>query len=151
MKTQTPKWAIWARSLLVLPVAALLLYGFSTREVVERKPETAKISEYSVLEVILDLDGNLLRGKEKFNMDELRKIIESGSFSRYDLKVTEGAPEEKMPELVRLMASYKLPGSVTTCTTSGAPIADQEKATPEMIRKYNDLAKHYNAQSGLLV
>ena len=40
MKTQTPKWAIWARSLLVLPVAAFLLYGFSTRQVVEQ--ETSK-------------------------------------------------------------------------------------------------------------
>ena len=50
MKTQTPKWAIWARSLLVLPVAALLLYGFSTREVVERENKDLPKKESSLVQ-----------------------------------------------------------------------------------------------------
>ena len=50
MKKQTPKWAIWARSLLVLPVAALLLYGFSTREVVERESMELPQRESAILQ-----------------------------------------------------------------------------------------------------
>lgn len=63
MKKQTSTQAIWLRSLLLLPLVAILMYGFSTREVIQKvistdQPQTelqqekatkAEVEEYNTL------------------------------------------------------------------------------------------------------
>lgn len=55
MKTQTSKKAIWLRSLLLIPLMSLLLYSFSTKEILEiRKIEKVTIKELYPQEVIVE-------------------------------------------------------------------------------------------------
>src|SRR5690606_34948520 len=58
MKTHTSKRAIWLRSLLILPLLSVLIYGFSTKEIVKKenqseilqqKASEAEIAEYNKL------------------------------------------------------------------------------------------------------
>ena len=48
MKTSTSKQTIWLRSLILLPLLALLIYGFSSSEVKVKEvtPETADVSDF---------------------------------------------------------------------------------------------------------
>jgi len=53
MKTQTSQKAIWLKSLMILPLMALLLYSFSTKEILEiQKIETVPIGQDHQKEVI---------------------------------------------------------------------------------------------------
>lgn len=92
MKTQTPKWAIWARSLLVLPVAALLLYGFSTREVVERENKDLPKKESSLVQ-------------EKVTPEMLE---EYNKLAKYYNSLSEEHSVVRMKDLDRMRYIYKL-------------------------------------------
>lgn len=63
MKTQTSKRVIWLKSLLLIPLMALLLYSFSTKEVLEvHKIENATIERGNPQETIIEDIG-----REKIN------------------------------------------------------------------------------------
>src|SRR5690606_8999501 len=44
MKTHTSKRAIWLRSLLILPLLSVLIYGFSTKEIAQKTKATTELS-----------------------------------------------------------------------------------------------------------
>ncbi|MBC8770309.1 M56 family metallopeptidase [Arenibacter sp. BSSL-BM3] len=58
MKTQTSKKAIWLKSLLLIPLMALLLYSFSTKEILEiQKIETITIErDYQQETIVEDIE-----------------------------------------------------------------------------------------------
>ncbi|MEX0996325.1 MAG: M56 family metallopeptidase [Flavobacteriaceae bacterium] len=50
MKKQTSRQAIWLRSLLILPLVAILLYGFSTKEVIVKEQSSNSMQTESLQE-----------------------------------------------------------------------------------------------------
>jgi hypothetical protein len=50
MKTQTSKRAIWLRSIFLLPLLAILIYGFSTKEIIEIE-STSSISQINAQKI----------------------------------------------------------------------------------------------------
>lgn len=45
MKTRTSKRAIWFRSLLILPLLSVLIYGFSSKEIIQKNAETTELTK----------------------------------------------------------------------------------------------------------
>lgn len=58
MKTRTSKKAIWLRSLIILPLLALLIYGFSDKKVIE-KPQALQIVKGEI-KVVITKDRKVL-------------------------------------------------------------------------------------------
>src|SRR5690606_18214498 len=50
MKTHTSKRAIWLRSLLLLPLLCVLIYGFSSVKIVQKTNDTIEISKEKATE-----------------------------------------------------------------------------------------------------
>jgi biopolymer transport protein ExbD len=95
MKTQTSKTSFWVRSLLMLPLMALLFYGFSTKEMVEResldfqkhhlketKPKGGEKSNFDsiaiseVISISILKDGSLIISNKPTNLRSLSSDIE---------------------------------------------------------------------------
>ena len=93
MKTQTSKKAIWLRSLLLLPLIALLLYGFSSTKILEKvvTPETIKSS----------IQKDSLIGASENMMQEYRNYIDNlGKSDNIIIKQTEYNRIEAIYELM---------------------------------------------------
>lgn len=93
MKTQTSKKAIWLRSLLLLPLIALLLYGFSSTKILEKvvTPETIKSS----------IQKDSLIGAAENMMQEYRNYIDNlGKSDNIIIKQTEYNRIEAIYELM---------------------------------------------------
>ena len=59
MKTHTSKRAIWLRSLLILPLLSVLIYGFSIKEVVAKQSENQVATSTETIEdIIIVIDKN---------------------------------------------------------------------------------------------
>lgn len=59
MKTHTSRRAIWLRSLLLLPLLSVLIYGFSTKEVIQKKTLSSYTSNNDTIEDIhIKIDKN---------------------------------------------------------------------------------------------
>ncbi len=64
MKTHTSKRAIWFRSLLLLPLLSLLIYGFSTKEVLIEQAENSAIFASDTIEdirIVIDINSPCAR------------------------------------------------------------------------------------------
>ncbi|MCB0447256.1 MAG: M56 family metallopeptidase, partial [Gelidibacter sp.] len=76
MKTRTSKRAVWIKSLLILPLLSVLIYGFSTKEVlkkevhselVQQKATKAEIEEYNKLAKkynAVDIEERIIKKKD---------------------------------------------------------------------------------------
>ncbi|MDC8001209.1 M56 family metallopeptidase [Aequorivita todarodis] len=76
MKTHTSKRSVWLRSLLLLPLLSVLIYGFSTKEVlkkevhselVQQKATKAEIAEYNKLAKkynAIDIEKRIIKKKD---------------------------------------------------------------------------------------
>lgn len=92
MKTHTSKRAIWLRSLLLLPLLSLLIYGFSTKEIVKKeiqseivqqKATKAEIAEYNKL-------------AKKYNAVDIEKrIIKKDDLERLEIIYKKMTDEQK--------------------------------------------------------
>lgn len=143
MKTQTSKNAVWARGFLILPLIAVLCFGFSNKEMVAKEINTFPVEFTNAATLILEVDenGKIFLQKSELEIAELRKYLSNGSYTSYHIEVAENSSPFIMKDLIQLMAENKLQGSVATCSSK----IDQQKATPEMIKEYNRLVKHYNS------
>ena len=143
MKTQTSKSAVWAKGLLILPLIAVLCFGFSNKEMVEKEINAFPVESISAATLILEVDenGKIFLQKSEVEIAELRKYVSNRSYTSYHIEVAENSSPFIMKDLIQLMAENKLQGSVATCTSK----IDQQKATPEMIKEHNKLVKHYNS------
>src|SRR5680860_453226 len=129
MKTQTSKKSILVRSLLLLPLFTLLLYGFST---------TIKIPKEAAITLTLQ-DGATQMELSEFNtlankynaVPKEKRVIPSG-----DLKRLEG--------IFGKMTKKQKADAQPFPECPDPKLSDQEGATTKQIGEYNRLAKSYN-------
>lgn len=94
MKTKTSKKAVWIKSLVLLPLVAVMIYGFSEKiEVVKEKPQTDIINLTKVTPIFIQMDGKgkLLVNAEKCNIEDLSKKLES---------ITQEITDEQKKEII---------------------------------------------------
>lgn len=89
MKTRTSKRAVWIKSLLILPLLSVLIYGFSTKEVlkkevhselVQQKATKAEIEEYNKLAKkynAVDIEERIIKKKDLERLETIyRKMTD---------------------------------------------------------------------------
>lgn len=170
MKTNTSKGIIWSKGLLLLPLLALLLYSFSTSEVIEKEVSNAyseslenSISNKMIFQDIatkkmvneynkLAQKYNALPKEERtITPEELGRMVYI--FDRMNKKQRDGA--EKFPEIVipenappppMPSAQESLEGVVPPPPPPINPEVGHPAPPPaEMVAEYNKLVKHYNS------
>ena len=159
MKTKTSKKTIWARGLLLLPLAAGLLYGFSSKEVVEKnmKDSNTIVGSYEIMEVMVDEKGQYFINNKKISLTEIENL-DWKNYTEFSINAASIAPQESIQELVELILAKRTEneGRISVCTYGESTGDDsvlnnifkqvqQEKATPEMVAEYNKLVKYYNS------
>ncbi len=159
MKTKTSKKTIWARSLLLLPLAAGLLYGFSTKEVVIKEviDSSPIFMSNEILELTVDEQGQIFMNNKKVSLSKIENI-DWEKYTDYSINAAANAPKAIIQELVELIMAKRTEkeGKVTVCTYGDSDGKEnvlndifqqvsQEKATPEMVAEYNKLVKYYNS------
>lgn len=159
MKTKTSKKTIWARVLFILPLLAGLLYGFSTKEVVEKNMQDSSIlvGSYEILELKVDEKGQYFINNEKISLTEIENL-EWKNYADFSINAAATAPPASIQELVDLIVTKRIEkeGKISVCTYGESGGDDsvlndifkkvqQEKATPEMVAEYKKLVKYYNS------
>lgn len=157
MKTHTSKNGILIRSLLLLPLLAGLLYGFSDKELLEKDMEVPEsigiISE--ILELRMDEDGLIYLDEKTISLSEIKKL-DWKKYTNFSINASPAAPKEVLEQLIEVVTTKRIAGNVSICSygesTTGKNVVDdlfqevpQEPATPKMIREFNKLVKHYNS------
>ncbi|MCB0465096.1 MAG: M56 family metallopeptidase [Aequorivita sp.] len=82
MKTHTSKRAIWLRSLLILPLLSVLIYGFSTKEIVQKNTQITELTKEKATEAEI---AEYNKFAKKYNA----VAIENRKIPLEDLKVLE--------------------------------------------------------------
>jgi len=107
MKTKTSKKTIWIRSLITLPLVAIMLYGFSTKETVVIYKEVSQVQDQTVLPSKTVNEGAsksmMIEYKNFIKTIEETKMIRMGSYNRivaiYDLMTAiQKSSVKKYPE-----------------------------------------------------
>ena len=175
MKTKTSKKAIVLKGLVLIPLIALLLYSFSTKEILEiQKTEKATVVEHypqGVIEqekiydprnqniptqeisIAINKKGQLLVNTDLVSLEELKSHL---------LKYNQGLTKEQRSQSVRAIISVEeetqnniikkvdailMDYGVATIDIQGpTKSSDQLGATKTEIREFNTLAKKYNTQ-----
>ncbi len=83
MKTNTSRKSFVLRSLLVLPLTSLLLFGFSEKRQIEKETSIDKIIRLDLLE-----NGSVQLGNEIVQLNELSKILKQDYLQTFDAKKT---------------------------------------------------------------
>ncbi|MEJ1222796.1 M56 family metallopeptidase [Sediminicola sp. 1XM1-17] len=168
MKTHTSQKALWLKSLLLLPLLALLLFSFSNREIVELEQKTtaqqittpSKIAteipteKAEIIEILINKNGQLLVHSQlvelkdlgsfllKYNMD-LSKEERSQTVPSI-ITIDREAPKKVIQAVEAILTEY----GVATINIKGRTYSQQEKgATNTEIKEYNALARKYNSQA----
>ncbi|WP_246136884.1 M56 family metallopeptidase [Gillisia hiemivivida] len=159
MKTKTSRKTVWVRSLLLLPLAATLFYGFSTKEVIEKEVINPNqiVDSYEILELMVDEDGQIFRNNKKVSLSEIENL-DWEKFTDYSINASGNAPKENIQELIEMIMAKRKEkeGKITLCTYGPSESEDnvlneifqqvpQEKATPKMVSEYNKLVRYYNS------
>jgi len=169
MKKQTSTQAIWLRSLIILPLVAILVFGFSERKEVFKTSEDIQVSKSAYtarsisIKILEDgtysIDGNsadkstLITEVNKLHQDitpEIRnKIMNIHVTSSFDIS------KKEVWFLYNSLLDYGFyrlvtPEQEVVKGKGNTPFAieqtkqQQEKATQAEIEEYNKLAKKYN-------
>lgn len=130
MKTETSKRSALIRSLVLLPLVAILVFGFSTTEVIQKKVPTT-ISETN---------------PNKANAKEIQTYNKMASF--WNARFVQPNSERTMPlsELEQLENVYRK--MTTAQRTNAEPFpacAPSDNATTDQVAEYNKLARKYNS------
>jgi hypothetical protein len=102
MKTHTSKRAIWQRSILLLPLLSLLIYGFSTKEVVEKKLSKEEIKTEIFQQKATEAEiAEYNKLATKYNAVDIEKrIIKKNDLERLEiiyLKMTDNQKTNAQP------------------------------------------------------
>ena len=168
MKTKTSKKSNVLRSLLLLPLLALLLYGFSEKKFIERQ-STVEISIPSVEQALIAeyIDIRITKKGELLIQDN--ELIALENLKPYLQKFNTNLTKEQRSNIVRavIMPDADVPMGVLKDieavlvdygvaqiniigpekhSSSNQEIRVQKGATKEQIAEFNALAKKYNAQ-----
>ncbi len=147
MKTQTSKRNMWLKSILLLPLLALTLYGFSEkREVVNQ--ETSKNNTHFVLIMAQTNDAIINERPSSISTfkNDLNAITKDWNDSDFktvvpDLQITSCSQEYLSKLDIEFRKTDYFLKSLQVLNFG------QQKATPKEIAEYNKLAKHYNTQT----
>ena len=168
MKTHTSKKALWLKSLLLLPLLALLLYSFSDKQIVEierntKSPETTTLAQIDMksqtingqdIEILINRYGQLLVNLSLVKMEDLPSFLlkynedltkeQRSQTVRSIITIDKDAPEEVIKQVEAILTDY----GVATINVLGKEDPIQEKgATKAEIKEYNALASKYNSQT----
>ncbi|MFT6729004.1 MAG: hypothetical protein ACJA1H_000312, partial [Glaciecola sp.] len=142
MNTHTSKRSIWLRSLLILPVLAILFYGFTEREQVEREmilPEA--------IELYLNEDGELLLQNKVITFEDIKALYRQDSKLQVSIKVFPDAHVDIAKDVTSKLREIGII-KMMVCTSGVAEFQNnlEEEATPQQVAEYNKLAMLYNEQ-----
>jgi biopolymer transport protein ExbD len=175
MKTQTSKKAIWLRSLLLIPLLALLLYSFSTKEIFEIQElkivtpepdyqqevmEQEKINDsrnqnipQEEISIAINKNGQLLVNVDLVKLEDLKSHL-----LKFNQDLTKEEREQSIGAIIRVtketpeniikkVEAILLDYGVATIDIKG-PKKSQNTvgASQREINEYNTLAEKYNAQ-----
>ncbi len=115
MKTRTSKRAVWIKSLLILPLLSVLIYGFSTKEVlkkevhselVQQKATKAEIEEYNKLAKkynAVDIEERIIKKKDLERLETIyRKMTEEQKANAEPFPECLPPPPPKPPKAPKL-------------------------------------------------
>ncbi|MCK0155805.1 M56 family metallopeptidase [Cellulophaga sp. F20128] len=163
MKKRTSKQSVWLRSLIALPIAALLLYSFSSTETKEILAEAERVTVATTPQenvegasesisdenyFLLELKTKLLYNELISNLQKEGEIVKTNDFKNAKLvdnhyiitlktKELHNKRMANLRKLVEIKNIYRVIDGHNTIL---------DKATPKMVAEYNTLAKKYNAQ-----
>ena len=161
MKKRTSKKSVVLRSFLLLPLIALLLFGFSESKIVEIPKVKNAVTEVAILieniEVHIDNEGRLfLQNKEPITLEGLKNHLlslnqnlskeERKNHVKVVVNVQADTPKEIIKEVDRILMDY----GVAQLNIHGQEPAYVGKlietvTEQSQLEKYNGLAKKYNA------
>ncbi len=161
MKTQTSKTSFWVRSLLILPLMALLFYGFSDKEVVVKDGVDTPNTIQDTLpdkKLTLHIDGEIIivNGKatnlkgfvKTMNQTTSDWTSEDFGLHRLEIKVADGVKDtfiSKINEVFKETILAKKIKSNSPYIPLNKSLSFQDIATEKMVKEYNTLAKKYNS------
>jgi hypothetical protein len=127
MKTHTSKRAIWLRSLLLLPLLSVIIYGFSTKEIVEKSTKTTELIQQKATKAEI-AEYNKLAKKYNAIAIENRKI--------------------PLEDLKRLETIYKKMSISQRGKAQPFPECDQSKMNPkaEDNKKFSEANYYYKGE-----
>ncbi|WP_051254371.1 M56 family metallopeptidase [Arenibacter latericius] len=174
MKTQTSQRAIWLKSLLLLPLMVLLLYSFSTKEILEIK----KVEKETILpdhlkekktghEIFYDSNIQVIPEHEiLISINKYGQLLVEDNFVEINdlkshlLNYNQGLSKEQKSQLVKaiIRVDKETPDNIIKKTEAilmdygvatidikeGINPQDQEGASTKKIRRFNTLAKKVN-------
>ena len=167
MKTHTSKKANWLKSLLLMPLLALLLYSFSDRNIVElQKTDSSETtiqaaqtivkpnSNREDIEISINKKGQLLVDLSLVALEDLSTVLlkynqdltkeQRSQTVRSIITIDSDAPKKVIDQVEAILTDY----GVATINIQGRTDAIQEKgATKAEIKEYNALAAKYNSQT----
>ncbi|GFZ81776.1 hypothetical protein GCM10011531_10100 [Aquaticitalea lipolytica] len=145
MKTQTSKQKMWLRSLLLLPLVALTLYGFSERKEVVNGEILTSLEIIETLDLFLNENGELLLNDKVVTLLEIKNLFQQNKNLQVSVKIYPDANKEIKDNIFSDLRTIGIK-KITICTSQVDEFLNQQKATPEEVAEYNKLAKKYNAQ-----
>ncbi|PIB38690.1 hypothetical protein BFP75_15575 [Maribacter sp. 4G9] len=161
MKKRTSKKSIVLRSFLLLPLLALLLLGFSERKFIEMQRNTPVFNEVGILieniEIRINKEGELFfQEGEMIAVEELgdRLLKLNQSLSKTEreqqikavIKVEADTPKKIIKDVDRILMEYGVAQiNVIGPEPMYTGILIETVTEQSQIKKYNGLAKKYNA------
>ncbi|MEB8328627.1 hypothetical protein OO009_04600 [Flavobacteriaceae bacterium KMM 6897] len=169
MKTHTSKKALWLKSLLLLPLLALMLYSFSDKKIVEleqnmKSTEATTQSQVTVqsptiygqdIEILINQNGQLLVNSFFVKMEDLSSFLskynqelskeQRSQTVRSIITIDEDTPKEVIQQVEAILTDYGV-ATINLVGNDDSPV--QEKgATKAEIKEYNALARKYNSKA----
>ncbi len=97
MKTHTSKRAIWLRSLLILPLLSVLIYGFSSQKIIQKEVEKNKESKELIQQTASKAELNEYNKlAKKYNAVDIEKrIIKKKDLERLEIIYKKMTDEQK--------------------------------------------------------
>ncbi len=172
MKKRTTAKSVWLRSLILLPLLAILIYSFSEQVIVEKENSIQNQSERVLQETngikldqiakyinikINKKEQILLNGDKLVTVgtlaNEIKKIIKNYSTTELEKVIVnvEVQGDVKTGLITDIKVELRKTGinsvKIMANDLTSKSFLLQQKATPEQLAEYNKLAIHYNTQS----
>jgi len=167
MNTNTSKRAVWLRSLILLPMLAFLIYGFSEKKEVQIKfsaegpiynsiPEP-NTTEENYLELEVNKGGLLFHESKQIQIEQIGHLVKMENGLQIKLIYKAYLTKEKSNVITKEIGQYLKSQKVQNfgiCSSytemDQLPLDNtstenyQEGASKEQLAEYNKLAKYYN-------
>lgn len=131
MKTQTPKTTLWVRSLILMPLLAVLIYSFSSRKIIEKQLENSQITPQEV--------GSLKKDKQTSKQLLIIKIIDNNTIYINNKKCPLIKLEKEIINLVDNL-SIKEKEGLSPLIVYNSPAPDETlKTLKNILRKHHIL------------